>query len=100
MEYYRYAFDGAKAINNTYFLAALAGNMGVIFMNQDSLDRAEELFLESIRAAESINNQNLYIDETSNISQVYLRKGDFENSKKYIASLAPLPKKWMTKMAY
>jgi len=83
LSYTRQALTLAEKINDSSSMASSYNNMGVVYKNQGSLDRA----LESYIAALQIQEENKFVDAVaytySNIGTVYSLKGDYEKALDY-----------------
>ncbi|MDX1628140.1 MAG: tetratricopeptide repeat protein [Fulvivirga sp.] len=83
LSYTRRALTLAEKINDPSGMASSYNNMGVLYKNQGSLDKA----LKSYVAALQIQEENGFTDALaytySNVGTVYSLQGDFENALEY-----------------
>ncbi len=64
--------------------AMLFGNLGVVYRRQGNLNKAEEMYLKSLRISEELGNLELTTNQYGNIAVLYYTRGDLDKAEKML----------------
>lgn len=83
LSYTRQALTLAERINYPKGIASSYNNMGVLYKNQGSLDKALESYIAALEIQQKNHFENALAYTYSNIGTVYSLKGDYERALDY-----------------
>lgn len=75
--------------DNSEEQAAAYGNLGIVYMTRDDLDKAEEMYRKSLDINESLGRKEGIAYQYCNHGNVYLKRGDLDKAEEmYLKALA------------
>jgi tetratricopeptide (TPR) repeat protein len=75
------AIESAKNIENKGLIAALSGNLGLIYYTRGDLDQAETMFKKSLDISEELGNKLWMANQYGNLGNLYYTKDDLDKAE-------------------
>ncbi|HYD20247.1 MAG TPA: tetratricopeptide repeat protein, partial [Flavipsychrobacter sp.] len=74
----------ARSINNAYLINLLNGNMAECYLNMDSLDAAYDLYSQSLKASERLDDMLGVAIAKGGLGQILVRRGNTRQGTEYM----------------
>lgn len=76
----------SRSLNDLEGIALNASNLGKYYYSRNELEKAENLFLESLKASKAVKNGKMEANTTNNLGLIATAKGDYSKAASYFLS--------------